>query len=214
MTQLVEGTHAGRYILSEANFHRSRDKAMLKTGLNLKAGAVLGRLALASEPAPFATPGPANVGNGVFGTITKAAGTKPGAFRLTMTTGGATAAFSVTDPDGVALAAGAVGTAYAQGGLGFTLADGAVDFAIGDYFDITVNSGTGAYDTYATAGATNGVGILYEDTDTTGGAKQVTVHVRDCELLGKELVWDPAITPAQLTTGYADLAAKGMIVRP
>lgn len=81
-------------------------------------------------------PGAGNVGNGVMGTITRT-NPKAGVFTLTMTSSGPTAAFSVTDPDGIALPAGAVASAYNQGGLAFTLADGSTDFAIGDSFTIT-----------------------------------------------------------------------------
>lgn len=45
--------------------------------------------------------------------------------------------FSVTDPDGIALASGTVGTPYATH-LSFTIADGTPDFAIGDGFDVEV----------------------------------------------------------------------------
>jgi len=80
-----------------------------------------------------------NVGNGTMGTITRTS-PKAGVFTIVMTSAGPTAAFSVTDPDGVVLTAGAVGTAYSQGGLAFTISDGSTDFAIGDTFTITQSS--------------------------------------------------------------------------
>jgi phage tail sheath protein FI len=46
--------------------------------------------------------------------------------------------FSVTDPDGNALANATVGVAYDTAHLKFTIADGNPDFAIGDGFDVTV----------------------------------------------------------------------------
>jgi len=45
MTKFTEGRHPGEFILSEANFHRSRDNAVIVTGSGVvKAGTVLGKL--------------------------------------------------------------------------------------------------------------------------------------------------------------------------
>lgn len=91
---------------------------------------------LAGGAADTSAPDPGNVGNGVMGAITRT-NPKPGVFHIVMTSAGPTAAFSVTDPDGLSLPAGAVGTLYNQGGLSFTISDGSTDFAIGDGFTIT-----------------------------------------------------------------------------
>jgi phage tail sheath protein FI len=45
--------------------------------------------------------------------------------------------FSVTDPDGVALATAQAGVAYDTAHLKFTVADGVADFIVGDGFDVT-----------------------------------------------------------------------------
>lgn len=58
---------------------------------------------------------------------------------LTATSGGPTAAFSVTGSVSGAQAAAAVGTAYSVPGLvAFKLLDGTVDFIVGDQFQVTV----------------------------------------------------------------------------
>lgn len=45
MTKFTEGRHTGEFLLSEANFHRSRDKAVIASGSGvLAAGAVLGKI--------------------------------------------------------------------------------------------------------------------------------------------------------------------------
>lgn len=45
MTLLQEGRHAGEQILSEANFHRSRDNILIAAGSGVvKAGTVLGKV--------------------------------------------------------------------------------------------------------------------------------------------------------------------------
>lgn len=41
MTVFTEGAHDGAFILSEANFHRSRDNRVLASGQNLEAGTLL-----------------------------------------------------------------------------------------------------------------------------------------------------------------------------
>lgn len=91
---------------------------------------------LAGGTADGSAPGAGNVGAGTMGVITRTS-PKAGVFHIVMTSTGPTASFSVTDPDGIALAAGAVGSVYTGGGLSFTIADGTPDFAIGDSFTIT-----------------------------------------------------------------------------
>ena len=52
-------------------------------------------------------------------------------------------AFSVTDPHGVALPDGTVGTPYSNGGISFTITAGGVDFVDGDLFTVTTVIGGG-----------------------------------------------------------------------
>lgn len=42
MTTFTEGNHDAEFIISEANFHRSRDNAEVASGQNLAAGTVVG----------------------------------------------------------------------------------------------------------------------------------------------------------------------------
>jgi hypothetical protein len=44
MDAIIEGTHAGGFLLSEANFHRSRENVTILSGQDLKAGTVLGKI--------------------------------------------------------------------------------------------------------------------------------------------------------------------------
>lgn len=117
----------------------------------LKATTLSGGLVLSPEWTPWARiggwePVPAtatavadggNTGNGTMSAVTVSAGARLGAHVLTITGTGATAAFSVVDPDGKTVGTGNVGTAFAAGGLAFTLSDGATDFDPGDFFTIT-----------------------------------------------------------------------------
>lgn len=80
-----------------------------------------------------------NTGNGTFGAVTVSAGAKPGVYDVVFiepTTNLGT--FTVTDPDGVMVGDGVVGSAFSGGGLAFTIADGATDFVAGDRFAVTV----------------------------------------------------------------------------
>ena len=53
MTKLTEGRHAGEGLLSEANFHRSRGKATIKSGSGLiEPGAILGKITTGGKFAP------------------------------------------------------------------------------------------------------------------------------------------------------------------
>ena len=53
MTKFTEGRHAGEGLLSEANFHRSRDKAVIKAGSGVvQPGAPLGKITAGGKFAP------------------------------------------------------------------------------------------------------------------------------------------------------------------
>src|SRR4051812_41735252 len=100
MPVLTMGTRAGMYILSEANFHRSRERGILVAGQNLKAGAVLGRLDVATA-APVAVAAAGNVGNGVFGAITTGVGVIQGTYQVAFVEAAANAGkFQVFNPRG------------------------------------------------------------------------------------------------------------------
>lgn len=53
VTKIVETGHAGGFIISEANGHRSRENVTIASGANLKAGAVLGILTSGGAYAHF-----------------------------------------------------------------------------------------------------------------------------------------------------------------
>ncbi|XAI96335.1 head decoration protein D [Microcystis phage Mae-JY30] len=53
MTKFTEGRHAGEGLLSEANFHRSRDKAVIKSGSGvIQPGTILGKITTGGKYAP------------------------------------------------------------------------------------------------------------------------------------------------------------------
>jgi hypothetical protein len=144
MTSLTEKKYTSDFLLGEAAHHRSRAAATFLAGdgatIDLQAGTILGRI-LFDDPAGAADGG--NTGNGALtvGDLGRLA--VLGVYTLTciedIDAGGR---FSVTAPDGTALAEALVGAAYSNDHLGFTIADGSTDFELGDAFTITVAVGS------------------------------------------------------------------------
>ncbi|MBI4921863.1 MAG: head decoration protein [Devosia nanyangense] len=126
-------------------------------------------------------------------------------------------AFSVVEPDGVALAAGVVGTAYSHE-IKFTLADGATNFVVGDSFTITVPEGDGKAVAWDPA-ATDGSAVV----DSIALVKTVAVDGLDAPILverrGPAIIasagieWPAGVTDNQKAAAVAALALKGILVR-
>lgn len=76
-----------------------------------------------------------NTGNGTIGTISATQSAVSGAYKVTFT---AATVFSVYNPNGDLLKAGATGTAYTADGLTFTITAGGTAFIAGDTFTVTV----------------------------------------------------------------------------
>lgn len=105
-----------------------------------------------------ATPYAHNTGTGAMGAITVSTGAKIGNYRLDVLRADTNAGhFIVTDPDGIYVDQGSVGSAFSAGGLAFTLAD-ATDYIDGDGFIITV------------AASTNGSGGIWSVTAPDGAS--------------------------------------------
>lgn len=213
MVTLTEGRHAGGYIVSEANGHRSREKITIASGI-VSAGMVLGIIALgAATPAAVA----GNTGQGEIGAVTVGAGAKAGVYRVTCVEPGSGAGkFTVEDPDGVTVGVATVGVAFSGGGLGFTIADGDPDFVSGDSFTITVAAGSGAYvafDPDADDGSAVAAAIAFDNADATDAPVEIAATVRDSEVSGVDLVWPEGIEPGEKAAAIADLARLGIIVR-
>lgn len=210
MTVITQGPRAAAHVLSEASGTRSREAIVVNaTAGKLAAGTVLAKITAANAATATATVG--NTGNGTMGSITVGNAAITGTYVLAITEAEAGAGdFSVTDPNGVAIGTGSVGTAFSAGGLAFTLADGSTDFAEGDSFSIAVNAGIGEWVAYDDDGTNDGrraaTGVLYEAVDATESDAHAVAHVRDCELSEAELTGLDA-------AGKADLLALGIILR-
>lgn len=214
MVVFTEGRHAAEFMISEASGMRSREAIVLASGQNLPAGAILGKyIAGTAAAVAFAE----NNGNGTMGSITVSAGALPGAYSLIVIEPGADAGgFILLDPSGNYAGTGAVGTEFDTGGLTFTLADSAADFAAGDGFTITVSPTAthyAQYDPTATDGTQRVAGILWDNTDATGGNAAATAIVRDAEVNRHCLEWFEGASAGEVSVGTLGLAALGIIVR-
>jgi hypothetical protein len=101
---------------------------------NASAGKPISGVEAAPDATVTATGG--NTGNGTFGTVVPGSSFKAGAYKVAMLTA---TTFSVTNPDGAVLPAGATGAPYSNAQLGFTLTAGGTAFVAGDSFSIQMN---------------------------------------------------------------------------
>lgn len=129
---------AGAFLLSEAQGGRSRETVTVASGASLEPGAVLGRLTKRQSAA--AIPSNAGTGTGAMSGLTFGPDVQVGNYVITLTETSATAAFTVTAPDGTALPAGAVATAYESSHLSFTIANGGT-MTEGDTYTVAVTAG-------------------------------------------------------------------------
>lgn len=209
-----EGRHAGEFLVSEANGHRSREAIAVAAGQNLKAGAVIGKILVGAAVAAAAA---GNTGNGSVGAVTVGAGAKAGVYRVTCIEPATNAGkFTIEDPDGATIGVATVAVEFAAGGLAFTIADGATDFAAGDAFTITVAAGSGLYkawDPAAADGSQVAAAVLYAATDASLANVRAVGFVRDAEVNGHCLEWPAAATADQKAEAARQLAAAGILIR-
>lgn len=134
---LNEGNHALEFLLSQAPGNLSLDQAILLSGQNLVAGAVLGKVSQAQAAAPI--PAIVGTGTGAMTLLTFGPDVQVGSYVITLLATSSTAAFSVVAPDGKALPNGAVGTAYTSRHLSFLISN-AGTMTLGDTFTVVVTS--------------------------------------------------------------------------
>lgn len=213
-TSYTEALHAGAFLVSEANGHRSRETVTVLSGQTLKAAAVLGKVTKGTAT------GAAVAGNTGNGTITAAptvgANAKVGTYRLTCIEPATNAGeFQVEDPDGVVIGVATVAVEFTTH-LTFTIADGGTDFAAGDSFTITVAAGSGKYKEWNpsnTDGSETAAGVLWDAVDASAADKAGVAIVRDAEVHGDSLVWFSGASSGNKTTGKSQLATLGVIAR-
>ena len=106
---------------------------------NPSSGKPIGGIEAASEVAAVGAATGGNTGNGTIGTVSATSAAITGVYKATMTSA---TAFTVQDPNGVQLKAGATGTAYTCEGATFTITVGGTPMIAGDSFTVTVTPGT------------------------------------------------------------------------
>lgn len=134
----TEGNYTLEFLLSEAPGNRSRDAGVLLSGQDLAAGTVVGKVSKAISASPI--PAIVGTGTGLMSALTFGPAVQTGAYTITLTATSATAAFTVTAPDGVALIGGNVATAYVSDHLSFLIANGGT-MTTGDTYTVTVTAG-------------------------------------------------------------------------
>lgn len=134
---LTETTHAGGHILSEPDGNRGRENGTLITGQDLAAGTVLGRITKVQAAGPIPTI--SGTGTGAMTALSFGPDVQVGVYTITLLATSATAAYSVTAPDGTVLPNGVVGTAYVSTHASFLISS-AGTMTIGDSYALTVTA--------------------------------------------------------------------------
>lgn len=197
---------AGGFIVSEADGQRSREAITVKSGENLKAGAVItgvdGTVTVAASAG--------NTGDGTMAaTPTGVAGVVEGDYQLVIIEPATDAgAFALYRPDGSLVETGTVAVAFSNE-LSFTLQDGATDFAAGDNITITVAAPKWIERAVTVAAR----GLLYADVDASAADADGVAVVRDAEVAEAELVHVTGATAGQKADAVADLKQAGIIAR-
>lgn len=194
----------------------SREVVSVASGQNLAMGAVIGKITKSTPTTGTAPASPANTGSGTCTGVTAGVNTKIGDYLLTALSA---TAFTVRDPDGLALPDAVVGTAYVNDNINFTINDGSPDFSAGDTFTIAVTAGAGTVKEInfdAVDGTQDAYGLLTAACDATGGATDAVGIVKNAVIVAANLVWpttSPAVTADQKAAALAQLAAKGIVER-
>jgi hypothetical protein len=140
MTVLTETLHAGGFMLS-GNFdagYISADQITVKSGqAAINAGTVLGKVSQAQAAAPI--PAIVGTGTGAMTLLKFGRDVQVGSYVIKLLATSATAAFSVTAPDGDALPNGVVGTAYTSSHLSFLISS-AGTMTLGDTYTVVVTA--------------------------------------------------------------------------
>jgi len=223
MTILTEVLHAGGFIVSEEENFYSRDQITITNTTPLVAGTVISKIGVPANEAVSVAAAAGNVGTGTLtldATAPIAAGAIDGIYELVLQTGAsATAQFELSDPNGIVVGEGAVGTTF-NNQLKFLLADGGTHFAVGDRFLITVARPDGVADLWGalddtqTNGQQIAAGVLFAGWSVAGsGTQQAVAVVRQAQVRASDLTWPSGFTSAQIAEATHQLRLKGVIAR-
>ena len=138
MATLTMGARAGEHLAYELNPNYNREQITVLSGQDLAAGAVLGQINKIIAAAPI--PAISGTGTGAMTLLTFGPDVQAGSYVVTLTATSATAAFTVTAPDGTVLPTGNVGTAYTSTHISF-LVSSAGTMTTGDSYTVVVTAG-------------------------------------------------------------------------
>lgn len=221
MTTVTEGRYPGEFLLSEANFHRSRDNAVIAVSQTIKPGTVLAKKAVVADVVATAAADAGNTsGSGALTLANPAVSSKvkDGVYSIVCiepATNGGT--FEVFDPAGKLIGKASVGVAFTKE-IKFTIAD-ATDFVAGDRFTVTVKADAEdfqfvAFNQDGTDGSEVACAVaLYGITTPADATGKISVISRDAEVKGPCLEWPSDIEAAEKEDAIQSLAAAGIIVR-
>lgn len=218
-TVLTEGRRPGEAIMSEAEFHRSRDNVIIAASQTIEPNALLAKKAVAAGV--VVTSSFSGTGNGALTLANPAVSSKvkDGAYTAVLVTAAANAGtFRVEDPNGKFVGNATVGQAFDKE-IKFTIADGATDFALGDTFTISVAAdGVDyqyvAFDPAGSDGSETPVAYSIYGVETAAGeTKQTAVIANSAQLNGHCIAWPEGIDSAQKANAEQALAAVGIKVR-
>lgn len=219
MTTISEGRHAGEFILSEANFHRSRENVTIAVSQTIKPGAVLGKKAVTANVVATASASAGNAANS--GTIANENPATTSKVKDGRYVGTATAATKVqwSDPDGKVIGTSTHGAAFTKGGISITITAGASPNVVGDEFYVDVAADAEdfhfvAFNQDGTDGSEVPAAIAIHGVTTPADATaKLAVIARDAEVKAFALEWPSDIETAERVNGEQALAGLGIIVR-
>jgi hypothetical protein len=218
MTKFTEGRHPGEFLLSEAEFHRSRDAINIPASQNFQPGTVLGRRAVVASVDSAAS---AAAGNG--GNATIAMGSPPVTSKVVdgRYKGIAVTATTVQwqDPAGKEIGVSTHGTAFSKGGIKFTITAGGTPNVANDEFYVDVAADAIDFEYLPlNLSATDGSEVaacvpLYGAVTGAGETTSIAAIMRDAEIKTPAIIWPAGITVAQKNDVIQALALTGIILR-
>jgi len=138
MATYAEPYRPYEFALSDSGTRSYEDITLASGAGALVAGSVIGRVSKRQAAAPIPTI--VGTGTGLMSGLTFGPDVQVGSYVITLTATSATAAFTVTAPDGTALPTGNVATAYKSNHLSFLIANGGT-MTTGDAYTVVVTAG-------------------------------------------------------------------------
>lgn len=219
MTTFTEGRHPGEFLLSEANFHRSRDNAVVAVSQAILPGTVLAKKAVVADIVATASADAGNTASS--GTIAMDATPVTSSVKDGRYIGVATAATKVEweDPTGKQIGVSTHGALFNKGGIRLTITAGGTPNVAGDRFYVDVKADAEdfqfvAFNQDGTDGSEIAAAIaLYGVTTPADATGKIAIIARDAEVNANCLEWPADIEAAEKADAIQSLAAAGIIVR-